>query len=65
MAKFYIECKKSTKTGNEYIALTCDLGYRTCLLTVDKSTIAEVGGMSIADLYSMKVGDKIAVKVDK
>ena len=33
---FYVQKRKSVKTGKEYIGLFCDLGYRVACVFVDR-----------------------------
>ena len=61
--KFYVTKTKSEKTGKEYFSLLIDFGYRTQNAFLDTALLAELVNKSFSDLYSMKVGDKIQVKV--
>lgn len=54
--KLYVECRIS-KGGKPYVGLICDLGYRKVLITVDRFLISEILGITVADLYSMSVGE--------
>lgn len=52
------------KSGKEYLALQIDLGYRNVVLSFDSAVIAEVSGLSFADLHAIKIGeDKIIADV--
>lgn len=39
---FYVQKRKSVKTGREYIGLFCDLGYRVACLSVDRALCSEL-----------------------
>lgn len=60
--KFYIEAKKSSKTDKKYVALFCDTGYSTCLVTCDSKVIMEIGNITPAMYHSMAVGEIIQIK---
>ncbi len=49
--KIYVEKRTSKKTGNPYVALTIDLGYREAVLSYDYNLCAEVLKMSVAQMY--------------
>lgn len=49
--KLYVEQKTSKKTGNFYVALILDLGYRKAMLSYDFNLCAEVLKMSVAQMY--------------
>ena len=49
--KLYVEQKTSKKTGNPYVALILDLGYRKAMLSYDYNLCAEVLKMSVAQMY--------------
>ena len=49
--KIYVEKRTSKKTGNPYVALTIDLGYRKAVLSYDYNLCAEVLKISVAQMY--------------
>lgn len=49
--KIYVEKRTSKKTGNTYVALIMDLGYRKAMLSYDYNLCAEVLKMSVAEMY--------------
>ena len=49
--KLTVEQKTSKKTGNSYVALILDLGYRKAMLSYDYNLCAEVLKMSVAQMY--------------
>lgn len=55
-----IMCRKS-KTGNKYMILAVDLGYRTLALTFDKATISELTGVDIGTINQLNVDEVIPV----
>lgn len=57
--KFFVSCRKSNKTGNRYIGLFVNNGFRDVLLTVDKLTILEVTGKSMNELNQLAIGEVI------
>lgn len=46
------------KSQKEYLALAVDLGYRESIITFDTTLIAEITGLSFAEMHALKVGDK-------
>lgn len=67
--KLKIVKNKGKKSGKEYLAMVVDLGYRETILTFDSTVIAEMSGMSFADLHAIALGDAVVfaeiVKVSK
>lgn len=61
--KFFIEKMKSEKGKGEYLVLKCDLGYRVIAVTFDSAVITEVSGLAYADIFKLKVGDKLPVEL--
>ena len=57
--EFYVVKKVGKKSGREYIALECDLGYAVKVLTFDEHLIAELCGVSVRELHSLEIGHKI------
>lgn len=57
--KFFVSCRKSKKTGNCYVGLFVNNGFRDVLLTVDKLTILEVTGKSMNELNQLAIGEVI------
>ena len=60
--KFFVvrqENKDKTKT---FVALQCDLGYRTITVSFDSAVIAEVSGLTFADLYNLEIDKKVYIK---
>lgn len=49
--KIYVELKTSKKTGNPYVALCLDLGYRKAMISYDYNLCAEVLKMSVGQMY--------------
>lgn len=47
----------STKTNRVYAALMVELGYKQLSLTFNEQTIAEVLGISVAQLVALPQGD--------
>lgn len=43
---------KTAKNGNNYIALVCDLGYTKKVISFNSNDIAELLGVSVAELYN-------------
>ena len=50
---FYVQKRKSVKTGREYIGLFCDLGYRVACLSVDRALCSELLNISISELLEL------------
>lgn len=59
--KLYVVKNVGKKSGKEYTALCIDLGYRETLISFDNQLVAEISGMTFADLHALKVGDKIHI----
>lgn len=49
----------TSKKGNVYHALICDLGYRKVFLTFDSLTIALLLGISLHELLNIEMGDHV------
>lgn len=60
MSKLYYE-KRKGKSGNYFDVIYVDLGYRVMFLCFDRSSIAEIMGCSVADLYSVEPDAKIEI----
>ena len=61
---FYLVKKVSQKSGKEpftYVQLICDLGYTKLVVSMDKNVIAELLGVSVAQLYAGKVDTPVLV----
>lgn len=58
---FYVQKRKSVKTGKEYIGLFCDLGYRVACLSVDRALCSELLGISIAELFELPLDERRVV----
>lgn len=61
--KFFIEKRKSEKSGNEYVALYVDVGYREYCLTFDSSVCADILDMKQSELSLIPLNEKIYVEV--
>lgn len=61
--KFYIECCKSKDKDTLYHALKVDFGYRVGIVTMEKDIMCELADIKMSDLYKMKAGDKVNVKI--
>ena len=61
MPKIYVKCCESTKTKKPFVALVCDLGYRTVYLSFDRATISEISGLPIPYLLDMEVGFEVCL----
>lgn len=57
MKKFYLRCDVSKKSGNRYVALFVDFGYRSAALTFDTVLILELTGLTSAELYALQPGE--------
>lgn len=58
--------RNNSKTGKPYFALVANLGYRQAVLTFDTSLIAELLGVSVAELYTLEcIHDNVIYDVIK
>lgn len=60
--KFYVQSVRSQKTGNLYTALFCNLGYRTAIVSLDKTLIAELTSLPIQDIITNSITSPIEFK---
>ncbi|MBD5585732.1 MAG: hypothetical protein HDQ88_11670 [Clostridia bacterium] len=60
MFKFYYE-KRKNKSGGYFDVIYVDLGYRLMFLCFDRSAIAEILGLSVADLYTIAPDTKVEI----
>lgn len=59
--KLYIEKKAGKREGTTYLALFCDLGYRSLLVTMENAVIVELSGKTFKEINDLKVGQKILI----
>ena len=59
---FVIRQEKVKEKGKTFVALQCDLGYRTITVSFDTAVIAEVSGLTFAEIYSLEIGKKVYIK---
>lgn len=65
MFKLYYEKKMNKRGDGTYDVIYADLGYRQFFLTFDRSAIAELLNVPVAELYSVPTGYKVEVgKID-
>lgn len=61
--KFFIECMKSKEKGTLYHVLKCDVGYTVVNVSMEKDVMATIADCKLSDIYNLKEGDKIPVKL--
>lgn len=61
--KFFVVRQSSVKDKEKtFVALQCDLGYRIITVSFDSAVIAEVSGLTFAELYNLEIGKKVYIK---
>ncbi len=60
--KFFVVRQESKDKTKTFVALQCDLGYRIITVSFDSAVIAEVSGLTFADLYNLEIGKKVFIK---
>ena len=63
MVKMTIQKRHSEKKGTDYCVLNLDFGFQQTDLFVKSDVLMLLADVSPKDLFAMKVGDKLPVKV--
>lgn len=58
---YYEKRESAKKPGSFFDVVFVDLGYRHHFLTFDRSVIAELLGISVADLYNVEPRYKVSI----
>ena len=58
---YYEKRESAKKPGSFFDVIYVDLGYRNHFLTFDRSIIAELLGISVADLYNVEPRFKVDI----
>lgn len=61
--ELYVEIKQNKSGEGKHCELKCNLGYRVAILSFDKALCSELVNLSIPQLMSKEVGEKVPIRV--